>query len=105
LQTREVFLETGKYDSRDKKERKVMDKPTKTLIAAIVASFVLVFVLMAIIYSATIRPGTTMIWISQFAALLTITAAAIVWWVRYLRAYVDCAIQRKLREIEKQETN
>jgi hypothetical protein len=80
-----------------------MDKLTKTLISAVVASFVLVFVLMAIIYSATIGPGSTMIWIAQFLALLTMAAAAIVWWVRYLRGYVDHAIERKLGEIDKQE--
>lgn len=82
-----------------------MDKLTKTLISAVVASIVLVFVLMAIIYSATIRPGSTMIWILQFLALLVLTAAAIVWWLRYLRAYVDFAIERKLRETDRQEPN
>jgi membrane protein implicated in regulation of membrane protease activity len=83
-----------------------MDKLTKTLIAAVGASFVLVFALMAIIYSATIRPGNTMmIWILQFVVLLTLTASAIVWWVRYLRGYVDWAIERNLRDIRKQETN
>jgi hypothetical protein len=79
-----------------------MDKLTKTLIAAVGASILLVFVLMAVIYSAAIRPGSTMIWILQFVALLTITFSTIVWWVRYLRGYVDWAIERKLTEIDKQ---
>ncbi|MDH4240411.1 MAG: hypothetical protein OEW48_12690 [Phycisphaerae bacterium] len=82
-----------------------MDKLTKTLIAAVVASFVLVFGLMAIIYSATTGTGSNVTWILQFLALLTMTASAIVWWVRYLRGYVDSAIERKLREIDKQEPN
>ena len=86
-----------------------MDKLTKTLIAAVVVSIVLVFVLMAIIYSATISATigerSNVKWIPQFAALLAMTAAAIVWWIRYLRGYVDLAIERKLREIDKQEPN
>jgi len=66
----------------------IMNEITKMAVSAVGMSVVWVFMLMAIIYSATIRPGTGLIWILKFIVLLTMTAGLIVWWMRYLRACV-----------------
>ena len=78
----------------------IMNKITKTLIAAVFTTLMSAFMLMGFIYSATIGDRSNMTWFLKFAALLAITAAAISWWVRYLRAYVDHAIKRELERID-----
>lgn len=81
-----------------------MNEITKMAVAAVVASVVWVFFLMAIIYSATIGTETSLIWVIKFTALLASTASVIVWWMRYLRAYVDNAIERRVSEMSSPES-
>ena len=76
-----------------------MNKITKTLIGAVFTTLLSLFMLMGFIYSAAIGDRSNVTWSIKFASLLTITAAAIVWWVRYLRAYVDDVIKREMERI------
>ena len=82
-----------------------MHRPTKALTGAVASSIVSACILMAIIYSAAIGTRNDLISIMQFTALLAVTVSTIVHWVTYLRAYVDFAIERKLIETARPETD
>lgn len=80
-----------------------MDKLRKTLMSAVGLSILLVCLLTAMIRSAGIETKSDFELNRQVVIALLLTVGAIVQWVRYLKGYIDFAIERKLKETDKQE--
>ncbi len=87
------------------KKEKVGDKLTKILIGAVASSIVLVILLMVIMDSAA--TGTRSDFRRGFRSVLILmmTVSVIIQWVRYFRRYVDFAIERKLKDNNKETKN
>jgi riboflavin transporter FmnP len=79
-----------------------MDKLKKSLVAAVTSSIALVCMLMVFVLSATKEVRSEIGTIIVFFALLGLTAGLIVHWVKYLKQYVDFAIEQKLSEHNKE---
>ena len=76
---------------------KDMDKLKKSLVSAATCSIALVIMLIL-----TASDGRSdIVEVIGFFALLAFTACTIWAWLRYLRGYVDFAIEQKLKEIIK----
>jgi len=79
-----------------------MDKLKKTLVAAVVLTFALACMLILFVLSATKETRSEIGAIIVFFSLLGLTACVIVQWVKYLKQYVNFAIEEKFRQRNKQ---
>jgi len=79
-----------------------MDKLKKSLVAPVASSIALICMLMVFVLSATKGTKSEIGMIVLLAAILLLTVSTIIQWIRYLRGYVDFAIEQKLRQIDKE---
>jgi len=79
-----------------------MDKLKQSLMSAVTLTLALVCMLIVFVVSTTKETRSEIGTIIIFFSLLGLTVGAIVQWVKYLKQYVDFAIEQKLRQKNKQ---
>ena len=75
-----------------------MDKVKASLVASVSSSIALVCVLLVFVLGATKETRNDTGMIISLPAILLLTVCAIIEWVKYLRRYVDFAIEKKLKD-------
>ncbi len=79
-----------------------MDELKKpSMMPAVTTTMALVCLLIVFVLSAAKKTRSEIGTIIVFFSLLGLTAGVIVQWVKYLKQYVNFAIEQKLREINK----
>jgi len=77
-----------------------MDKMKRKKLAAILITFAAVFSLMSFVVSFANNVGIGLILIHLFNTIFMIFCSTVLW-IRYAKFYIDCAIQQKLNENQK----
>jgi Na+/alanine symporter len=78
-----------------------MGELKNSLVAAVSSSIALVCMLLVFVLNATKETKSDIVMIILLLAILLLTVSAIVQWLRYLRRYVNFAIEQNLKEIIK----
>ena len=78
-----------------------MDKLKTSPVAAVSSSIALVCMLLAFVLSVSEEEKNDIVMIILLLAVFLVSASTIIQWARYVKRYVNFAIEQKLKEINK----